>query len=122
MQNGLDEAAVCLLWKDPEKEQIQKGRTDLIQMCFCSLSDGGGEEEGGGQQPHHVNAAALVNDSPKMPGGEGPGAVQQAAPSRPECFDVTLHRKDTEGFGFVILTSKNKPPPGGQERTKLTLK
>uniref|UniRef100_A0A3Q1KIL8 Membrane-associated guanylate kinase, WW and PDZ domain-containing protein 3 n=1 Tax=Anabas testudineus TaxID=64144 RepID=A0A3Q1KIL8_ANATE len=32
--------------------------------------------------------------------------------SRPECFDVTLHRKDNEGFGFVILTSKNKPPPG----------
>uniref|UniRef100_A0A8C4EBK0 Membrane-associated guanylate kinase, WW and PDZ domain-containing protein 3 n=1 Tax=Dicentrarchus labrax TaxID=13489 RepID=A0A8C4EBK0_DICLA len=32
--------------------------------------------------------------------------------SRPESFDVTLHRKDNEGFGFVILTSKNKPPPG----------
>uniref|UniRef100_A0A7N8YLE1 Membrane-associated guanylate kinase, WW and PDZ domain-containing protein 3 n=1 Tax=Mastacembelus armatus TaxID=205130 RepID=A0A7N8YLE1_9TELE len=32
--------------------------------------------------------------------------------SRPECFDVTLQRKDNEGFGFVILTSKNKPPPG----------
>ncbi|XP_060930147.1 membrane-associated guanylate kinase, WW and PDZ domain-containing protein 3a [Limanda limanda] len=74
-------------------------------------SDGGGEEEGGGPQPHHV-AAALVNDSPKMPGGEVPGGVQQAASSRPECFDVFLQRKDNEGFGFVILTSKNKPPPG----------
>ncbi|XP_062248145.1 membrane-associated guanylate kinase, WW and PDZ domain-containing protein 3a isoform X2 [Platichthys flesus] len=73
-------------------------------------SDGGGEEEGG-QQPHHL-AAALVNDSPKMPGGEVPGAVQQVPPPRPECFDVTLQRKDNEGFGFVILTSKNKPPPG----------
>uniref|UniRef100_A0A8D3C733 Membrane-associated guanylate kinase, WW and PDZ domain-containing protein 3 n=1 Tax=Scophthalmus maximus TaxID=52904 RepID=A0A8D3C733_SCOMX len=28
------------------------------------------------------------------------------------CFDVTLQRRDNEGFGFVILTSKNKPPPG----------
>uniref|UniRef100_A0A8C2E0A9 Membrane associated guanylate kinase, WW and PDZ domain containing 3b n=1 Tax=Cyprinus carpio TaxID=7962 RepID=A0A8C2E0A9_CYPCA len=27
-------------------------------------------------------------------------------------FDITLHRKDNEGFGFVILTSKSKPPPG----------
>ncbi|KAK7884915.1 hypothetical protein WMY93_028038, partial [Mugilogobius chulae] len=27
-------------------------------------------------------------------------------------FDVNLVRKDHEGFGFVILTSKNKPPPG----------
>uniref|UniRef100_A0A8C6SD42 Membrane-associated guanylate kinase, WW and PDZ domain-containing protein 3 n=1 Tax=Neogobius melanostomus TaxID=47308 RepID=A0A8C6SD42_9GOBI len=31
---------------------------------------------------------------------------------RPESFDVNLTRRDTEGFGFVILTSKNKPPPG----------
>uniref|UniRef100_A0A8D3C3G6 Membrane-associated guanylate kinase, WW and PDZ domain-containing protein 3 n=1 Tax=Scophthalmus maximus TaxID=52904 RepID=A0A8D3C3G6_SCOMX len=36
----------------------------------------------------------------------------QAPPARPECFDVTLQRRDNEGFGFVILTSKNKPPPG----------
>uniref|UniRef100_A0A665V0B9 Membrane-associated guanylate kinase, WW and PDZ domain-containing protein 3 n=1 Tax=Echeneis naucrates TaxID=173247 RepID=A0A665V0B9_ECHNA len=73
-------------------------------------SDGGGEEESG-QQPHQV-ASALVNSSPKMPRTELPNAVQQAQPSRPECFDVTLQRKDNEGFGFVILTSKNKPPPG----------
>uniref|UniRef100_A0A665V0W4 Membrane-associated guanylate kinase, WW and PDZ domain-containing protein 3 n=1 Tax=Echeneis naucrates TaxID=173247 RepID=A0A665V0W4_ECHNA len=69
-----------------------------------------GEEESG-QQPHQV-ASALVNSSPKMPRTELPNAVQQAQPSRPECFDVTLQRKDNEGFGFVILTSKNKPPPG----------
>ncbi|XP_028438198.1 membrane-associated guanylate kinase, WW and PDZ domain-containing protein 3a [Perca flavescens] len=66
-----------------------------------------GEEESS-QQPPHV-ASALVNSSPKMPRGEVPNAVQ---PGRPECFDVTLQRKDNEGFGFVILTSKNKPPPG----------
>uniref|UniRef100_A0A669F2Y0 Membrane-associated guanylate kinase, WW and PDZ domain-containing protein 3 n=1 Tax=Oreochromis niloticus TaxID=8128 RepID=A0A669F2Y0_ORENI len=29
-----------------------------------------------------------------------------------ESFDITLHRKETEGFGFVILTSKSKPPHG----------
>ncbi|KAG9332687.1 hypothetical protein JZ751_014785 [Albula glossodonta] len=29
-----------------------------------------------------------------------------------ESYDVTLQRKENEGFGFVILTSKNKPPPG----------
>ncbi|XP_058500192.1 membrane-associated guanylate kinase, WW and PDZ domain-containing protein 3a isoform X2 [Solea solea] len=71
----------------------------------------GGEEEESGQQPHHV-ASAQVNSSPKMPGTELPSAVQQAHSSRPECFDITLQRKDNEGFGFVILTSKNKPPPG----------
>uniref|UniRef100_A0AAQ6AIX5 Membrane-associated guanylate kinase, WW and PDZ domain-containing protein 3 n=1 Tax=Amphiprion ocellaris TaxID=80972 RepID=A0AAQ6AIX5_AMPOC len=65
----------------------------------------------GGQQPHQV-ASALVNSSPKMPRVEVPNTVQPGQSSRPECFDVTLHRKDNEGFGFVILTSKNKPPPG----------
>uniref|UniRef100_A0A7N6AV95 Membrane-associated guanylate kinase, WW and PDZ domain-containing protein 3 n=1 Tax=Anabas testudineus TaxID=64144 RepID=A0A7N6AV95_ANATE len=67
--------------------------------------------EDSGQQPQQV-ASALINSSPKMPHVEAPNAVQPAQVSRPECFDVTLHRKDNEGFGFVILTSKNKPPPG----------
>uniref|UniRef100_A0A8D0ALL4 Membrane associated guanylate kinase, WW and PDZ domain containing 3b n=1 Tax=Sander lucioperca TaxID=283035 RepID=A0A8D0ALL4_SANLU len=31
-----------------------------------------------------------------------------------DSFDITLHRKDSEGFGFVILTSKSKPPHGGE--------
>uniref|UniRef100_F7D8M1 Membrane-associated guanylate kinase, WW and PDZ domain-containing protein 3 n=1 Tax=Xenopus tropicalis TaxID=8364 RepID=F7D8M1_XENTR len=36
-----------------------------------------------------------------------------AIPKLPaEAYDVILQRKDNEGFGFVILTSKNKPPPG----------
>uniref|UniRef100_A0A8C8VMX4 Membrane-associated guanylate kinase, WW and PDZ domain-containing protein 3 n=1 Tax=Pelusios castaneus TaxID=367368 RepID=A0A8C8VMX4_9SAUR len=30
----------------------------------------------------------------------------------PEAYEVLLQRKENEGFGFVILTSKNKPPPG----------
>ncbi|XP_018539922.1 membrane-associated guanylate kinase, WW and PDZ domain-containing protein 3a isoform X2 [Lates calcarifer] len=75
------------------------------------LAHSGGGEEESSQQPHQV-ASALVNSSPKMPRVEVPNAVQQAQPSRPECFDVTLQRKDNEGFGFVILTSKSKPPPG----------
>uniref|UniRef100_A0A8D3BGL3 Membrane-associated guanylate kinase, WW and PDZ domain-containing protein 3 n=1 Tax=Scophthalmus maximus TaxID=52904 RepID=A0A8D3BGL3_SCOMX len=47
-------------------------------------------------------------------GGERPAAPPRCIPppARPECFDVTLQRRDNEGFGFVILTSKNKPPPG----------
>ncbi|XP_053173297.1 membrane-associated guanylate kinase, WW and PDZ domain-containing protein 3a isoform X1 [Scomber japonicus] len=68
-------------------------------------------EEESSQQPQHV-ASALVNSSPKMPRIEVPNSVSPSQPSRPECFDVTLQRKDNEGFGFVILTSKNKPPPG----------
>lgn len=76
------------------------------------MSDGDGQEESS-QQPQHV-ASALVNTSPKVPRVEVPSAVQPLQPSRPECFDVTLQRKDHEGFGFVILTSKTKPPPGGE--------
>lgn len=73
-------------------------------------SDVDGEEESS-QQPQQV-ASALVNSSPKMPCAEFPNTVQPVQSSRPECFDVTLQRRDNEGFGFVILTSKNKPPPG----------
>ncbi|KAL2076386.1 hypothetical protein ACEWY4_028017 [Coilia grayii] len=29
-----------------------------------------------------------------------------------QAYNVTLQRRDNEGFGFVILTSKSKPPPG----------
>uniref|UniRef100_A0A8C8D4Z3 Membrane-associated guanylate kinase, WW and PDZ domain-containing protein 3 n=1 Tax=Oncorhynchus tshawytscha TaxID=74940 RepID=A0A8C8D4Z3_ONCTS len=52
---------------------------------------------------------ALVNGSPKLLRIEVPTA---SSPQHPECYNVTLQRKDNEGFGFVILTSKNKPPPG----------
>ncbi|XP_029989386.1 membrane-associated guanylate kinase, WW and PDZ domain-containing protein 3 isoform X4 [Sphaeramia orbicularis] len=48
----------------------------------------------------------LVNGSPKLPHLPMPSALDH------ESFDITLHRKDTEGFGFVILTSKSKPPHG----------
>ncbi|XP_028261978.1 membrane-associated guanylate kinase, WW and PDZ domain-containing protein 3 isoform X2 [Parambassis ranga] len=48
----------------------------------------------------------LVNGSPKLPRLPMPSALDH------ESFDITLHRKDSEGFGFVILTSKSKPPHG----------
>ncbi|KAM4587456.1 membrane-associated guanylate kinase, WW and PDZ domain-containing protein 3 isoform 1-T1 [Odontesthes bonariensis] len=51
-------------------------------------------------------APVLVNGSPKLPRLPMPSALDH------ESFDITLHRKDTEGFGFVILTSKSKPPHG----------
>ncbi|XP_049590065.1 membrane-associated guanylate kinase, WW and PDZ domain-containing protein 3 isoform X1 [Syngnathus scovelli] len=48
----------------------------------------------------------LVNGSPKLPRLPMPSALDH------ESFDITLHRKDSEGFGFVILTSKSRPPYG----------
>ncbi|XP_066520229.1 membrane-associated guanylate kinase, WW and PDZ domain-containing protein 3 isoform X2 [Hoplias malabaricus] len=48
----------------------------------------------------------LVNGSPRPPRIQVPNVLDH------ESFDITLHRKDNEGFGFVILTSKSKPPPG----------
>ena len=85
-------------------------------LWFVSIHplDVGGQEEVGPQP-----ALALVNGSPRVPRGLEAGSLPPPPPpasvqhARPECFDVTLHRKDNEGFGFVILTSKNKPPPGG---------
>ncbi|KAM6925577.1 membrane-associated guanylate kinase, WW and PDZ domain-containing protein 3a [Xenentodon cancila] len=71
----------------------------------------GGDEEDSSQQPQQVGSAQS-GSSPKTSRVEAPNTVQAAQSSRPERFDVTLQRKDNEGFGFVILTSKNKPPPG----------
>lgn len=90
-------------------QPIEKICTKGVPYVPCHLSEGDEQEEIS-QQPQHV-ASALVNTSPKVPRVEAPNAVQ---PSRPESFDVTLQRKDNEGFGFVILTSKTKPPPGGR--------
>lgn len=56
-------------------------------------------------------ALALVNGSPRHPRIQAPSFKDQ------ESFDITLHRKDNEGFGFVILTSKSKPPLGGKRRS-----
>uniref|UniRef100_A0A671K3G6 Membrane-associated guanylate kinase, WW and PDZ domain-containing protein 3 n=1 Tax=Sinocyclocheilus anshuiensis TaxID=1608454 RepID=A0A671K3G6_9TELE len=63
-------------------------------------------EEDDGGQPQAPHVPALVNGSPKPP------HIEVSSHSHPQPYDVTLQRKDNEGFGFVILTSKNKPPPG----------
>ncbi|KAM7405189.1 hypothetical protein PAMP_012470 [Pampus punctatissimus] len=88
----------------------RNGQVMLTVRRKLSHTDNG-EEEQSSLQPQQV-ASALVNSSPKMSRVEVPNTVLSSQPSRPECFDVTLQRKDNEGFGFVILTSKNKPPPG----------
>ncbi|CAH2220786.1 membrane-associated guanylate kinase, WW and PDZ domain-containing 3 isoform X1 [Pelobates cultripes] len=49
-----------------------------------------------------------LNGSPRMNRIEVAGVPKPPA----EAYDVILQRKENEGFGFVILTSKNKPPPG----------
>ncbi|XP_030632538.1 membrane-associated guanylate kinase, WW and PDZ domain-containing protein 3 [Chanos chanos] len=54
----------------------------------------------------HQSAPSLVNGSPRLQHISVPNVLDQ------ESFNITLHRKDNEGFGFVILTSKSKPPPG----------
>ncbi|XP_072269381.1 membrane-associated guanylate kinase, WW and PDZ domain-containing protein 3 [Pyxicephalus adspersus] len=65
-------------------------------------SDKAQEEE----DPQH--AAPALNGSPRL------NRIEVSAPSKTpaEAYDVVLQRKENEGFGFVILTSKNKPPPG----------
>ncbi|KAM4047513.1 membrane-associated guanylate kinase, WW and PDZ domain-containing protein 3 isoform 2-T2 [Anomaloglossus baeobatrachus] len=49
-----------------------------------------------------------LNGSPRLNRIEVTGVPKPPA----EAYDVVLQRKENEGFGFVILTSKNKPPPG----------
>ncbi|MEE6493339.1 hypothetical protein FKM82_016792 [Ascaphus truei] len=61
------------------------------------------QEEG---NPQHTPPAQ--NGSPRLNRMEVTGVPKPP----PEAYDVILQRKENEGFGFVILTSKNKPPPG----------
>lgn len=75
-----------------------------LTMNLFVLHAEGREDDGGPAQA----APPQVNGSPRAPHADAP-AVNQ-----PEPYDVTLQRRDNEGFGFVILTSKNKPPPGGE--------
>ncbi|XP_077581532.1 membrane-associated guanylate kinase, WW and PDZ domain-containing protein 3 isoform X1 [Stigmatopora nigra] len=60
----------------------------------------------GTEEEAQERAPTLVNGSPKLPRLPMPSALDH------ESFDITLHRKDIEGFGFVILTSKSRPPYG----------
>uniref|UniRef100_A0AAR2L8Q7 Membrane-associated guanylate kinase, WW and PDZ domain-containing protein 3 n=1 Tax=Pygocentrus nattereri TaxID=42514 RepID=A0AAR2L8Q7_PYGNA len=79
----------------------RNGQVMLTVRRKLAYTDGREDDSG----PSH-SAPAQVNGSPKPPHIEVP------SPSQPEPYDITLQRKDNEGFGFVILTSKNKPPPG----------
>ncbi|XP_073443158.1 membrane-associated guanylate kinase, WW and PDZ domain-containing protein 3 isoform X2 [Dendrobates tinctorius] len=54
------------------------------------------------------NPTPALNGSPRLNRIEVTGVPKPPA----EAYDVVLQRKENEGFGFVILTSKNKPPPG----------
>uniref|UniRef100_A0A8C6WFI3 Membrane-associated guanylate kinase, WW and PDZ domain-containing protein 3 n=1 Tax=Neogobius melanostomus TaxID=47308 RepID=A0A8C6WFI3_9GOBI len=89
----------------------RNGQVMLTVRRKLTHNDGSAEEDSAAQQPQRV-ASALVNSSPVVPRVDVSNAVPPAQPGRPESFDVNLTRRDTEGFGFVILTSKNKPPPG----------
>lgn len=98
----------------------RNGQVMLTVRRKLSHSDGAVEEEST-PQPQRL-ASAQVNSSPNIPRVDVSNIVHPAQHvsnvihpallSRPESFDVTLQRRDNEGFGFVILTSKNKPPPG----------
>ncbi|XP_064354155.1 membrane-associated guanylate kinase, WW and PDZ domain-containing protein 3 isoform X3 [Dromaius novaehollandiae] len=63
---------------------------------------------GGEKQPEEEESQPISaqNGSPRM------NRVEFASQQSSEVCDVRLQRKENEGFGFVILTSKNKPPPG----------
>ncbi|XP_074971871.1 membrane-associated guanylate kinase, WW and PDZ domain-containing protein 3 isoform X1 [Phalacrocorax aristotelis] len=63
---------------------------------------------GGEKQPEEEESQPVLtqNGSPRL------NRVEFANQQSPEVYDVRLQRKENEGFGFVILTSKNKPPPG----------
>ncbi|NXJ14928.1 MAGI3 protein, partial [Odontophorus gujanensis] len=62
----------------------------------------------GEKQAEEEESQAVVtqSSSPRL------NRAEFAAQQSPEVYDVCLQRKENEGFGFVILTSKNKPPPG----------
>ncbi|XP_054567486.1 membrane-associated guanylate kinase, WW and PDZ domain-containing protein 3 [Eptesicus fuscus] len=64
-----------------------------------------GEKQPEDDSPHAFLSAQ--NGSPRLNRADGP-----ARPAPPEAYEVVLQRKENEGFGFVILTSKTKPPPG----------
>uniref|UniRef100_A0A8B9PF79 Membrane-associated guanylate kinase, WW and PDZ domain-containing protein 3 n=1 Tax=Apteryx owenii TaxID=8824 RepID=A0A8B9PF79_APTOW len=62
----------------------------------------------GEKQPEEEESQPISaqNGSPRL------NRVEFASQQSSEVYDVRLQRKENEGFGFVILTSKNKPPPG----------
>uniref|UniRef100_A0A8C8EB30 Membrane-associated guanylate kinase, WW and PDZ domain-containing protein 3 n=1 Tax=Otus sunia TaxID=257818 RepID=A0A8C8EB30_9STRI len=63
---------------------------------------------GGEKHPEEEESQPVLTQN----GSPRPNRVEFANQQSPEVYDVRLQRKENEGFGFVILTSKNKPPPG----------
>ncbi|XP_077883167.1 membrane-associated guanylate kinase, WW and PDZ domain-containing protein 3 isoform X2 [Ictidomys tridecemlineatus] len=64
----------------------------------------------GEKQPEDDSSHAFISTQNGSPRLNRPEVSARPAPQ--EAYDVVLQRKENEGFGFVILTSKNKPPPG----------
>lgn len=82
----------------------------LPYLLFVSYLQGEKQAEEEESQP-----VLTQNGSPR------PNRADLANQQSPEVYDVRLQRKENEGFGFVILTSKNKPPPGGKCRVLVSL-
>ncbi|XP_016848909.2 membrane-associated guanylate kinase, WW and PDZ domain-containing protein 3 isoform X1 [Anolis carolinensis] len=62
------------------------------------------------KQPEEDSSSQVAISSQN--GSPRPNRVELLSKQFSEAYDVFLQRKENEGFGFVILTSKNKPPPG----------
>ncbi|NXH13079.1 MAGI3 protein, partial [Bucco capensis] len=60
----------------------------------------------GGEKAAEEESSLAPSGSPR------PSRAELASQQPPEGYEVRLQRRENEGFGFVILTSKNKPPPG----------
>lgn len=88
----------CFL-DSPAQVNTHIHRPEGFSLCVFSEAT---EEEAQEMTP------VLLNGSPKLPRLPMPSALDH------ESFDITLHRRDNEGFGFVILTSKSKPPYGSE--------
>ncbi|XP_026065651.1 membrane-associated guanylate kinase, WW and PDZ domain-containing protein 2-like isoform X3 [Carassius auratus] len=74
--------------RSPGSTQHSSPRSDLNSRMFCN------------------NSAPLHNSAPSTTGSSPPDNVanQNLQPS-----DVTIQRKESEGFGFVIISSLNRP-------------
>ncbi|XP_044303352.1 membrane-associated guanylate kinase, WW and PDZ domain-containing protein 3 isoform X2 [Varanus komodoensis] len=79
----------------------RNGQVLLTVRRKIFFGDKQSEEESSSQAP-----ISSQNGSPR------PNRVELLSKQLPEAYEVVLQRKENEGFGFVILTSKNKPPPG----------
>ncbi len=74
--------------RSPGSTQHSSPRSDFNSRMFCN------------------NSAPFQNSAPSTTGSSPPDTVanQNLQPS-----DVTIQRKESEGFGFVIISSLNRP-------------